>query len=102
MVVLNLKKPVLGIMVVVNLSSSNILQVRYQSQEKEKLSEIREEFKRREGNRKKEGDKVRKLASEGNEQTRRKERLREEGRQRKHTKKEIREKIMRKREYKGE
>lgn len=103
MVVLNLKKPVLGIMVVVNLSSSNILQVRYQSQEKEKLSEIREEFKRREGNRKKEGDKVREFAGEGNEQTRRKERLREEGRQRKHTKKEIREKIMRKREeYKGE
>ena len=81
MVVLNLKKPVLGIMVVVNLSSSNILQVRYQSQEKEKLSDIREEFKRREGNRKKEGDKVRELAGEGNEQTRRKERLREEGRQ---------------------
>ena len=45
MVVLNLKKPVLGIMVVGNLSSSNILQVRDQSQEKEKLSKIREEFK---------------------------------------------------------
>ena len=49
MVVLNLKKPVFGIMVVGNLSSSNILQVRDQSQEKEKLSEIREEFKRKEG-----------------------------------------------------
>ena len=45
-----------------------------------------------EGNRKKEGDKVRELAGEGNEQTRRKERLREGGRQRKHTKKEIRKK----------